>query len=811
MDNAETKRVMDDLPKCPECGTPLKTAALGELCPACLLKQGAAGDTVTMPPAAGFQPPTPSELAPLFPQFEILELIGKGGMGAVYKARQTQLDRIVALKILPPGIGYAASFAERFAREAKALARLNHPSIVTVHDFGRAGDLFYFSMEFVDGVTLRQLLSSGRVSPREALAIVPQICDALQFAHDHGIVHRDIKPENILMDRRGRVKVADFGLAKLIGAEAESSSDNVSSSHNSSLTDAGKVMGTPNYMAPEQISSPQEVDHRADIYALGVVFYQMLTGELPGKKIEAPSHKVQIDVRLDEVVLRALEKNPVLRYEQASELKTHIETIIAANKTDHPKESSTLSSTRKETFWTKITPFASPEVREIIAHMTVEEKREANRRGALFGVWNAVTCFSPVFIFFFASPPLNDWKFALLIPVLGFGFYPVWYRMQWEFLCSTAWAKEQKIEPHTLQKFSFTRRNLGRFFAGALICVLLFAGLNVALLRYLGISNLFRRPPVRKSIRYDSTTREIAADEALVANVFGGTVELVGVRPFPNDSNEIWTADGRLFDSTLKLDSRIKNFPEYFPQIKDDTRRFEFFLRWTLPFGVDVIGPTYFQTVSDPDAKRSTKSHWNYTAAVLQVIPRELQQTTLYLWIAGGPWETIATQKTGLWGFLGSDSGRQDWTWLENADGSITLKVTHIGKRQDDFQRRFVAVTVDGIEVQSWTSKETSTSKDMFADMEATFGGSSAPAEIWRNLRLNQVKEFRMQIRHGQRVAFENVSLRPGNRTSLLITEPKEPNRSNQQIKSNFTENPSRVKIRQKISPSPNPSAQANK
>ena len=199
--------------------------------------------------------------------------------------------------------------------------------------------LYYFLMEYVDGVNLRQLLHAGRVSAREALAIVPQICDALQYAHDQGIVHRDIKPENILLDRRGRVKVADFGLAKIVegGAGSPLPAAGLPSdvgAHGvtrptSELTDAGKVMGTPQYMAPEQVEHPGEVDHRADIYALGVVFYQMLTGELPGKKIEPPSTKVQVDVRLDEVVLRALEKKPELRYQQASILKTQVETIVA--------------------------------------------------------------------------------------------------------------------------------------------------------------------------------------------------------------------------------------------------------------------------------------------------------------------------------------------------------------------------------------------------------------------------------------------------------------------------------------------------
>jgi predicted Ser/Thr protein kinase len=294
------------------------------------------------------EPPSLERLAAAFPQLEVMEFIGQGGMGAVYKARQKQLDRIVALKVLPPGIGGDPSFAERFTREAKALAKLMHPNIVTLFEFGQADGIYCLLMEFVDGVSLGQLLRASRVSPREALAIVPQICDALQYAHDQGIVHRDIKPENILMDRRGRVKVADFGVAKLVAANALltpslSPSDSQwqmadGKGQSAPLTGAGKIMGTPNYMAPEQAEHPGEVDHRADIYALGVVFYQMLTGELPGKRMEPPSKKVQIDVRLDEVVMRALEKDPGRRYSQASVLKTQVETIVT--EMDRPIRSS---------------------------------------------------------------------------------------------------------------------------------------------------------------------------------------------------------------------------------------------------------------------------------------------------------------------------------------------------------------------------------------------------------------------------------------------------------------------------------------
>ncbi len=201
----------------------------------------------------------------------------------MYKARQRALDRVVALKILPPGIGKDPAFAERFTREAKALARLNHPGVVTLYEFGKADGLFFFLMEFVDGMSLRHLMGVERISAREALAIVPQICDALQYAHDQGIVHRDIKPENILLDRQGRVKVADFGLAKLVGTDALTPPPSAGEGEGASgLTEAGKVMGTPQYMAPEQREHPTEVDHRADIYSLGVVFYQMRTAGLYG-------------------------------------------------------------------------------------------------------------------------------------------------------------------------------------------------------------------------------------------------------------------------------------------------------------------------------------------------------------------------------------------------------------------------------------------------------------------------------------------------------------------------------------------------
>lgn len=306
--------------QCQQCGAELPADAPGGVCPYCVLQlAGGEGSGWHATSAYSSVPTLPSmeELAALFPQLEILEPIGRGGMGAVYKARQPSLDRLVALKILLPDIGRDPTFAERFSREARALARLNHPHIVSVYDSGQLGGLYYFVMEYVDGVNLRQAIQAEQITPDKALAIVPQICEALQYAHEEGVVHRDIKPENVLLDRKGRVKVADFGLAKLLGLATP----------DISLTGTRQAMGTLHYMAPEQYEKPQSVDHRADIYSLGVVFYELLTGKLPLGRFALPSEKVQVDARLDDVVLKSMEREPDRRYQYVSEVKTEMDSI----------------------------------------------------------------------------------------------------------------------------------------------------------------------------------------------------------------------------------------------------------------------------------------------------------------------------------------------------------------------------------------------------------------------------------------------------------------------------------------------------
>ena len=198
--------------------------------------------------------------------FEVLEKLGQGGMGAVFKARQISMDRIVALKILPPKLAANGEYIQRFIREAQSAAKLNHPNIVQGHDVGEANGYYYFAMEFVDGTTAKEMLrQQGRLDEKTALSIVGGVARGLDHAHKHGVIHRDIKPDNIMVTREGVVKLADLGLAR-------------STEKPDTMTLEGKALGTPYYMAPEQIRGHAELDTRTDIYALGASLYHMVTG-----------------------------------------------------------------------------------------------------------------------------------------------------------------------------------------------------------------------------------------------------------------------------------------------------------------------------------------------------------------------------------------------------------------------------------------------------------------------------------------------------------------------------------------------------
>ena len=305
---------------CGSCGTVLAKEAIGRVCAGCLLARGVSA----LQPRTGMEPgnfeaPEPEELEKIFPDFEVRRLLGRGGMGAVYQAFQRDLEREVALKILPPETAGDEEFQERFRREAATLAKLDHPNIVSLYDYGEREGYFYFIMEYVEGADLSALMSDGEFSPQEILAIVGQICDALDYSHERGVVHRDIKPGNILISEEGLTKIVDFGLAKM-----EDPLDQ-------GLTRTLSTMGTLQYMSPEQMKGLKNTDSRSDIYSLGVVLYELLTGKLPAGRFKSPSEqKGGLSPGFDEVVLKALKEEPGQRQQRAAELKSGLQQAVAA-------------------------------------------------------------------------------------------------------------------------------------------------------------------------------------------------------------------------------------------------------------------------------------------------------------------------------------------------------------------------------------------------------------------------------------------------------------------------------------------------
>lgn len=307
--------------QCGKCGFGYDpTGVPGGLCPRCLLL--GAHDTRAGSHHAIVSEEEPvavlaeDELAAELPGFDLVESLGRGGMGMVWKATERVLNRHVAIKLLH-NLKKDMDFVERFAREARVMAQLSHPNIVTLFSFGRTrSNHCYLVMEMVEGTDLGGVLAKGVPDLPVALQITCDVCAALRHAHDSGYMHRDIKPGNVLIDGRGRVKVADFGLARL--------TDDLDTT---SITRHGIAVGTPHYIAPEQARGDGREDHRADIYSVGVMLYQMLTGELPRGVFSPPSEKRHLDKRLDNVVFRALQEVPERRYQSVAELVADLQAV----------------------------------------------------------------------------------------------------------------------------------------------------------------------------------------------------------------------------------------------------------------------------------------------------------------------------------------------------------------------------------------------------------------------------------------------------------------------------------------------------
>jgi hypothetical protein len=713
---------------CPTCSRPLPAGAPAGLCPACLLAQGAETESRVGGERHRFEPPTVAEVAKLFPQLEIRGLLGAGGMGSVYQARQPALDRMVALKILPQNGPGGASFEERFNREARALARLNHPNIVTVHEFGRAGTWHYFIMEFVDGANLRQLEQASRLSAREALQIIPQICDALQYAHDEGVVHRDIKPENVLVDRKGRVKIADFGLAKILETDPDTTR----------LTVEGQVMGTPHYMAPEQVERPLAVDHRADIYSLGVVFYEMLTGDLPIGKFAPPSRKVQVDVRLDDIVLRALENDPARRYQHASEVKQRVATVV-----DTPAPAAAPETAGSETDEDAPKPGVRY-LRWLGIPVVVERdgERDVNFQGALTAVFVTmiVATLAHQIVRWAAG---TEHALARLVWLAGL------LTVVWGIRRTMNQPWDDKPQHAANGTVVLAPRSRFPYWRDALMLVGLFAfTIGSHYFKTDVIDRRFRR--VLSSPLVQQQAELNPATGALVAALPGGVqVELLAIAGQAAQPDGWWLPDGTpLTGTTFSVKGQ--------GQVTGGETNLDFIFRLTgLPDLSDVAYFDFAHSASAFGGGEVLRDGQPLSGAwpMRVVFPKSVTATKVSVGVGLEAWQTIAThsparQTSSMMTQAGNPRWEIAFQHAADRDGHAQITVQY-GPNDKRWQVRVIAVDANGRTNSpgGWTQQVEGT------DYARTYS--------FHGLLLGEVKEFQMQARPIHEVEFPNVALRP--------------------------------------------------
>lgn len=696
---------------CPSCGKPLPAGALAGLCPACLLAQGAETEPAETKARVRFEPPKLAEISRLFPQLEVLELLGAGGMGAVYKALQPALDRLVALKVLPAGGGLGST--ERFNREARALARLSHPNIVGVHEFGQVEGLHFFIMEFVDGANLRQLEKTARLSPREALQIIPQICDALRYAHDEGVVHRDIKPENVLVDRKGRVKIADFGLAKIADPDPAAAR----------LTVEGQVMGTPHYMAPEQVERPLAVDHRADIYALGVVFYEMLTGDLPLGKFAPPSRKVQLDVRLDDIVLRALENDPERRYQQASEVKQGVATVIGSPGEPGAGSKTTAAPAERPVRWLNI-PVA----------VERNGEREIDFQGAMAAIF-VVMGTAGVAHMFVRWAAGREHALSSLVTLAG-------------IMTVVFGIRRAMSRPFTTERRIVVRR----FALDALTLVGLVAfviGSHFAKVNWIDAWRAGRDGAAAQVAKVVPASGTLAVT---LAN--GTTIELLGLARGDGAPNQWWRPDGTpLSNAVIDIQGPAEMLGNDRPRTKfafkvtGSTRAMETATYEFEPSAGISAGGEVWQNGEQVTGGWPVVAAWAYVT----------NRATLRFGLRFDTWRNVAvfTPNEPKRTETSTVSGDPKWITKLNHysdDGSNTLVTAILNLETKQWRMRMVAVDTDGRE--HFYSRANSTPEEHTETWTYTFP----------NLTVDRIEKFQVQVQPVHWVEFRNVPLQPNGR-----------------------------------------------